>query len=324
MGRAMRGRSGTVGSRAAVVRVAKLAGLAAVTVPFMTGCTVVDAVGFGWPDGITPEAHQMRLMWTGAAIAALVVGVITWAMMFWAITFHRKKKTDDEVPPRQTQYNLPLEVVFTVIPTIIVVVLFSFTVIVQNYVDRDVPNPDVKIDVVAFQWNWKFSYPDQVAADGRPVETVGTATEIPLLVLPTDRSVEFTLRANDVIHSFFVPEFLFKRDVFPMPEKNDQDNVFAIDRIERPGAFIGRCAELCGTYHATMNFEVRALPPADYDRYIAFRKTINPATGFVYSAAEALTATNCGEWCAPTAITTVPFTSRGELAAKAASATISG
>ena len=64
-----------------------------------------------------------------------------------------------------------------------------------------------------------------------------------------------------MIHSFFVPDFLFKRDVFPAPEKNDQDNVWRIERIDREGAFVGRCAELCGAYHSVMNFEVRALAP---------------------------------------------------------------
>ncbi len=82
-----------------------------------------------------------------------------------------------------------------------------------------------------------------------------------------------------MIHSFFVPEFLFKRDVFPMPEKNDQDYVWQIDRIEREGAFVGRCAELCGAYHSQMNFEVRALPPELFDRWLALRTQVNPATG---------------------------------------------
>ena len=87
-------------------------------------------------------------------------------------------------------------------------------------------------------------------AGGQPVTTIGTTDTIPLLVLPTDQSIQFTQRSNDVIHSFWVPEFLFKRDVFPMPEVNDQDNVWRIDQIDREGAFVGRCAELCGAYHS--------------------------------------------------------------------------
>ena len=93
-----------------------------------------------------------------------------------------------------------------------------------------------------------------------------------------------------MIHSFFIPEFLFKRDVFPLPEKNDQDHTWAIDQIDREGAFVGRCAELCGSYHSQMNFEVRALSPDKFDRWIEFRKQVNPATGAPYTAGEALAA----------------------------------
>ncbi|WP_338051210.1 cytochrome c oxidase subunit II [Pseudonocardia acidicola] len=313
MGRAQRG--GDRG-RTGVRRAVKLVGLSALVIPLTTGCSVQEAIRFGWPEGVTPEAEQMRHLWTWSAIAALIVGVITWGAMFWAVIFHRKRKGDDDTPPRQTQYNLPVEIVFTVVPTIIVAVLFGFTVNVQNYVTSKTPNPDVRVAVTAFQWNWQFDYTGTRTPNGRPVETLGTSATIPILVLPTDRRIQFTLTSRDVIHSFWVPEFLFKRDVFPMPEKNDTDNVFQIAKIDREGAFVGRCAELCGAYHAAMNFEVRALQPALYDRYIALRSQNNPQTGAPYTAGEALAALNCGQWCAPEAITTYPFaTNRTQRAA---------
>jgi cytochrome c oxidase subunit II len=266
-----------------------------------------EVLRFGWPVGVTPQAEAMRELWTWSALAALVVGAITWGAMFWAIAFHRKRKGDDDTPPRQMQYNLPVEIVFTVIPTIIVAVLFGFTVNVQNYVDTDEANPDVRVNVTAFQWNWRFDYPDTQAPNGEPISTLGTSETIPLLVLPTNRRIEFTQQSNDVVHSFFVPEFLFKRDVFPMPEVNDQDNVWQVDGIEREGAFVGRCAELCGAYHAMMNFEVRAISPQLYDRWIALRQQNNPETGAPYTAGEALSALGCGQLCAPEAYTTYPF-----------------
>jgi cytochrome c oxidase subunit II len=303
VGRAQRGGERRGSKRRAV----RLAALALLVVPLTSGCSVDEVLRFGWPVGVTPQAEAMRELWTWSAIAALVVGVITWGAMFWAIAFHRKRKGDDDTPPRQTQYNLPVEIVFTVIPTIIVAVLFGFTVNVQNYVDTDQPDPDVRVDVVAFQWNWRFDYPDTQAPNGEPVSTLGTSETIPLLVLPTQRRIEFTQRSNDVIHSFFVPEFLFKRDVFPMPEVNDQDNVWQIDGIEREGAFVGRCAELCGAYHSMMNFEVRAISPQLYDRWITLRQQNNPATGAPYTAGEALAALGCGQLCAPEAYTTYPF-----------------
>jgi cytochrome c oxidase subunit II len=307
VGRAQRGglRGGS-GSRG-FARAVKLAVLAAVTVPLTTGCSVEEVFRFGWPVGITPQAENMRTLWTWSVVAALIVGFITWGVMFWAMIFHRKHPGDDNEPPRQTQYNLPVEIVFTVIPTIIVAVLFAFTVQVQNNVDALDDPADLRVDVTAFQWNWQFAYPDTPTPTGAPVTTIGTADTIPILVLPTDRVIQFTQHSNDVIHSFYVPEFLFKRDVFPRPEKNDQRNVWRIERIDREGAFVGRCAELCGAYHAVMNFEVRALNPALFDRYLQLRAQTNTATGAPYTAGEALQALNCGEWCAPQAITTYPF-----------------
>jgi cytochrome c oxidase subunit II len=295
------------GSRRGPGRLIKMAGLAVVVSLLTTGCSVEDVIRFGWPSGVTPQSEAMRHLWTWSAIAALIVGAVTWGAMFWAVIFHRKKAGDDSVP-RQTQYNLPVEIVFTVVPTIIVAVLFGFTVAVQNYVDNDPDTPaDVEVNVTAFQWNWEFGYPGHPGVDGRDISTLGTSETIPLLVLPTGRSIEFDQRSNDVIHSFFVPEFLFKRDVFPLPEVNDQDNVWRIDGIEREGAFVGRCAELCGSYHSQMNFEVRAISGDLYDRWLELRAEVNPDTGKAYSAGEALAELNCGELCAPEAYTTYPF-----------------
>lgn len=313
MGRAERGDDHRGAGRTRLRRAAVLAALAALVLPTTTGCSLNEVVRFGWPVGVTPQAEAMRELWTWSAIAALAVGAITWGAMLWAVAFHRKRKGDDNTPPRQTQYNLPVEIVFTVIPTIIVAVLFGFTVNVQNYVDTNDGQPDLRINTLAFQWNWDFTYPDVPGPDGKPVSTVGTSSEIPLLVLPTNQRIEFTQRSNDVIHSFFVPEFLFKRDVFPMPEVNDQDNVWQIDRIDREGAFVGRCAELCGSYHSQMNFEVRALAPELFQRWAVLRAETNPTTGAPYSAGEALAELNCGQLCAPVAYTTYPFTTERTL-----------
>ncbi|GAA4857640.1 cytochrome c oxidase subunit II [Pseudonocardia benzenivorans] len=258
---------------------------------------------FGWPEGVTPQAESMRTLWTWAAIAALIVGVITWGAMFWTVIFHRKKKGDDGTPPRQTQYNLPVEIIFTVVPTIIVAVLFGFTVNVQNYVDVKNDAPQEKVQVTAFQWNWQFDVDNH---QGGTVESLGTSSTIPILVLPTDRSIQFTITSKDVIHSFWVPEFLFKRDVFPMPEKNDTDNVFVIDKIDKTGAFVGRCAELCGSYHSQMNFEVRALPPNLFDSYMSMRTANKDMT--VAQALQQLQSQGCDpQLCAPQATTTYPF-----------------
>jgi cytochrome c oxidase subunit II len=306
VGRAQREAPAGGGRRSGFGRVARLAAAIAGVALLTTGCSVDEVLRFGWPVGVTPQAESMREFWTWSAVAALVVGAITWGAMFWAIIFHRKRAADSE-PPRQTQYNLPVEVAFTVIPTIIVAVLFGFTVNVQNYVDDNVPAPDLAVDIEAFQWNWEFRYPGTQDPTGAPISTLGTSDVIPILVLPTERRIEFSQHSNDVIHSFWVIDFLFKRDVFPLPEVNDQDYIWQIDRIDREGAFVGRCAELCGTYHAFMNFEVRALRPALFDEWLRLRGTTNPVTGAPYTTGEALQQLGCGELCSPQAITTYPF-----------------
>ncbi len=290
------------GTRAS--RLAKTAGLVGLVGIGATGCSTDEVLRFGWPEAVTPQAEKMRELWTWSVIAALVVGVLVWGLILWSVVFHRKKS---EELPRQTAYNLPLELVLIVVPTVIVAVLFYFTAVTQNYVTDKSGKPDVNIDVIAFQWNWEFQYPEHQTPDGKDVSTVGTSGEVPILVLPAGKRVQFTLESTDVIHSFFVPEFHFKRDVFPDPKKNNQDNVFQVDQIKRPGAFVGRCAELCGSYHAVMNFEVRALESADFDKYIGFRKEINEKTGKPFTTAEALAKVGCKDWCSPLATTTTPF-----------------
>lgn len=222
---------------------------------------------FGWPQGVTDEAEVMRELWTGSTIAALVVGVFVWALILWTCVYHRKK---DEELPRQTAYNLPLEVVYTVLPFIIIGVLFYYTVVVQNEVLDQSDDPDVTIAVTGFQWNWQFEYPEVQDADtGAPVATLGDSDQIPVLVLPVDQTILFEVESNDVIHSFWVPEFLFKLDLLP-GDNFGEDNDFEVT-IREEGAYVGRCAELCGTYHAQMNFEVRAVSAEQYDGYITAR-----------------------------------------------------
>ncbi|MGH3977714.1 MAG: aa3-type cytochrome oxidase subunit II [Pseudonocardiaceae bacterium] len=300
-----------VRSRAArPLKVALIAGL----VLLATGCSASDVLAFGWPEGITPQADRMRQLWIWSALAALVVGLVVWGLILWAVVFHRKR--GDEMP-RQTQYNLPLEIVYTVVPFVIVAVLFYFTVTAQNFVQAKVDDPGLRVKVVGFQWNWEFQYlqdePDgqggfaPMRTDaGTPLSTVGSSAVVPLLVVPTERVVEYRIESTDVLHSFFVPEFLFKRDVFPYPERNDTDHVFQTT-VDRQGAFVGRCAELCGTYHSNMNFELRALPGDLFDRYLDLRAQTNPMTSQPYTAGDALAELDCGELCAPQAVTTSPF-----------------
>jgi cytochrome c oxidase subunit II len=231
-------------------------------------CSTSDwdrAFGFGWPEGITTQAHRVRELWTWSVFAALVVGVLVWGLIFWACIVYRRR--DSELP-RQTKYNLPIEALYTVVPFIIVAILFYFTVVTQDFVTTTKPTADTTVSVTAFKWNWQFSYDDRKdPRNSETVYTVGTSDEIPVLVVPQDENIRFKVNSIDVIHSFWVPDTLFKRDVFPAATKN-QNNEFQI-RPEVLGTYVGRCAELCGTYHSQMNFEMRVVSPSDYQRYLS-------------------------------------------------------
>jgi cytochrome c oxidase subunit II len=257
-------------------KLAKVAGLGLLGALTLSGCSYDQVAGswlsWGWPEGITDEAHEMHDLWIGSTIAALVVGIAVWILIAYAAIRYRKRKGSDQELPRQTAYNLPLEVVYTIIPFVIIAVLFFFTVSTQNRVQQRSDDPDVTVAVNAFKWNWQFVYPETTDDNGgEPVSTVGSSTEIPILVVPTDQTIRFELASADVIHSFWVPEFLFKLDVIPGNE-NGRDNVFEVT-VREQGAFVGRCAELCGTYHAFMNFEVRAVSGADFQSYLTARES---------------------------------------------------
>jgi cytochrome c oxidase subunit 2 len=233
------------------------------------GCDVGAAFdGFGWPQGgVTPQSNRMYDLWIGSTIAALAVGIFVWGLIFWCAVRYRKR--GDKLPV-QTRFNLPIEIIYTVAPFLIIAVLFYYTAVIQTDVDKLSRNPDVTVEVVGFKWNWEFNYrsgPDFNQGAQTVASTRGSSDVIPVLVLPTGKTIRFEEISNDVIHSFWVPEFLFKRDVFP----GERKNYFEVT-ITEEGAYVGRCAELCGTYHSMMNFEVRAVSPETYDRFLAEKR----------------------------------------------------
>jgi cytochrome c oxidase subunit II len=246
-------------------RVLGLGAVALAAVVLLSGCSVDDAFYFGWPKGgITDQSQRMYDLWIGSVVAALVVGVFVWGLIFWCIIRYRKR---GDALPAQTRYNLPIEILYSVVPFLIISVLFYYTAVVQTDVDKIQPNPDVTVHVVASKWNWEFEYPDEKDASGQPVRTIGASDFVPVLVVPTGKRIRFLEDSQDVIHSFWVPELLFKRDVFP----GGVQNKFEVT-IDKQGAYVGRCAELCGTYHSMMNFELRAVPFDEYQRFIADKK----------------------------------------------------
>jgi cytochrome c oxidase subunit 2 len=243
----------------------------AVLLTLLTGCDVGKRFdGFGWPQGgITPQSHRMYDLWIASTIAALAVGVFVWGLIFWCVIRYRKR---GDALPVQTRFNMPMEFLYTIAPILIVAVLFYYTAIVQTDVDRlnrTSANPGITVEVVAFKWNWQFNYRDGKGKDAKTeASTLGSSDVIPILVLPTGKSIRFEETSKDVIHSFWVPEMLFKRDVFP----GNVRNVFEVSELQTEGAYVGRCAELCGTYHSMMNFELRVVSPDKFERFMAAKK----------------------------------------------------
>lgn len=259
---------GAEGSRRVAGRVLGLTVAGTATVTLLSGCLrdIGDAFGgFGWPQGgITDQSQRMYDMWIGSVIAALVVGFFVWGLIFWCVVRYRKR--GDEIPV-QTRFNLPMEVLYTIAPFLVIAVLFYYTAAIQIEVEETSPDPDVTIGVTAFKWNWQFDYQNGPGEDAETIaSTVGSSNLIPVLVLPTGQDILFEVGSQDVVHSFWVPELLFKRDAFP----GSLDNSFEVAiQPDREGHYVGRCAEYCGTYHSMMNFELRAVAPDAYEEYLA-------------------------------------------------------
>ncbi|HEY1919366.1 MAG TPA: cytochrome c oxidase subunit II [Streptosporangiaceae bacterium] len=242
----------------------------------LSGCTNNLFTRLGEPDPVTKQGMVILHLWQGSWIAALAVGAVVWGMILWACIFHRKKAGSDELPP-QVRYNMPIEIVYTVVPFILVAVLFYFTARDENTVDAVSAHPDVTINVTGFQWSWEFQYP-QYKVPGSSAGMVSLTGQpypgpLPTLVMPENETVKFTLNSLDVVHSFWVPVFLFKRDVIP-----DHTNYFQVTAT-KTGTYIGRCTELCGVYHSLMLFNVKIVTPSQFTTYMHHEQALQKAGG---------------------------------------------
>jgi cytochrome c oxidase subunit 2 len=232
----------------------------AMAVVTLAGCASEDLPTLGMPErGVTLEADRILSLWQGSWVAALATGAVVWGLILWSAAFHRKRRGDDSLPP-QVRYNIPVEVLYTLLPFVMISVFFFYTARDEAAL-RDLDDASVEhtIEVMAFQWSWQFNYVDEDAG----TSVSGTPGVPPTLVLPQGERVRFVLNSNDVIHSFWVPAFLFKMDVLP-----GRTNMFEVTP-EKVGSYVGKCAELCGTDHSRMLFNVEIVEADDYDQRIA-------------------------------------------------------
>ena len=218
-----------------------------------TGCDLKSVPEAGFPDPITVQGRRVMDLWKGAWVAAAVIGFLVWGLIIWSVFRYRKR--GDRLPP-QVRYNLPIEVLYTVLPAILVGTLFYFTAVDEAYEDK-LPKPDLVVGVVGFQWNWQFNYYNE------NVQVTGQPGAPAVLVLPTHETIRFIESSPDVIHAFWVPEFLFKRDVIP-----GRYNQFSLE-ITKEGTYTGHCAEFCGVDHDRMDFILKAVSPAEFNAFVA-------------------------------------------------------
>lgn len=249
-----------------------LSGLLVTALVSLSGCSAADSDGIkrlALPIDATKEAVQVHNLWMWAWFVAMVVGVIVWSLIAY-VSLRYRRRSETEIPV-QTRYNLPIEIFYTIAPIMMVVVFFYFTLDTQKKVAHDDKSPDETITVVGEQWSWTFNYNlgyDQASGKYVPVQGKdvvhegGTTADRPTLWLVKDKSVEINLSSPDVIHSFWVPSFLYKMDVIP-----GRHNNFAVTPT-RIGTFEGHCAELCGVYHSRMLFDVKVVDQAAYDNHL--------------------------------------------------------
>ena len=225
-------------------------------------CVVLAACGddgprFGMPEPISDDGEEILGLWRGSVLAALAVGTLVWGLVVWAAVRFRRRNDD---LPSQSPENIPIEVTYTVVPLVIVAVLFGFTYLTQERVTALAEDPDVVVDVTAFQWSWRFSYPEE------GVEVTSDGISPPRLVVPVGATVRFDLETADVVHNFWVPELLTKRDIIP-----GIDNAIDVE-VTEAGSWTGRCAEFCGLEHYAMLFTFEAAEPAAYEEWLEERR----------------------------------------------------
>jgi cytochrome c oxidase subunit 2 len=214
-------------------------------------------------DQVTTQGDTFHDLWPVFLTGAALIVALIWGLTIWSVVKYRRRRGASENPD-QVQYHVPLEVTYTAIPLLIVAVLFVLSVRGERDVTRVSANPDLVVEVLGFQWQWQFDYEDE------DVLVSGIPERPPTMVVPVGATVRLRLVADDVIHSFWVPEFLEKRDLIP-------GRVNEVDiRATESGRWVGRCAEFCGLDHAAMRFAVEAVPEDEYEQWLRDARGTDP------------------------------------------------
>lgn len=238
----------------------------------VSGCSEIETGWMPSTKDTTNQTGRIIDLWNGSWIAALAVGVLVWGLIIWCIVAYRRRRNETGLPA-QVRYHLPIEILYTIVPMMMIGVLFFYTARDQAAIADTSETPDLTINVVGKQWAWDFNYindvdnPDDDVYETSVQVQFGEGAsapqeEMPTLYLPVGERVEFAVNARDVIHSFWIPAFLYKMDMIP-----GITNTFQVIP-QKEGVFTGKCAELCGEFHSEMLFQVRVVPRAEYDAHM--------------------------------------------------------
>jgi cytochrome c oxidase subunit 2 len=251
------------------------------------GASLLAKTNLGSPNGVTTQDHYVRELWHITYIFAVPIGVIVLAGILWCMWRYRDK---GEGPggaartPSQFQYHIPIEAAYTIIPLVIVAIVFGFMYDAENHVDTVSKTPAVAIEVEGFQWGWRFTYPnghEEVGSVSNELN-INSNDNLPVLYMPAGETVQLHLVSDDVIHTFYVPEFLFQRDLIP-----GVNNVVDFNVI-KPGLYTGQCNNICGQYHAYMRFLVQVMPTAEYNQWYTNQPACSITTAGVATDVKAI------------------------------------
>lgn len=211
------------------------------------------------PQPMTEQGEKIATQYNVVLAIALVIGFGVVGMIMLSAVRYRKKPGDDTLPP-QTHGNTTFEIIWTAVPTIIVLALFAMSFVTIRAIDKPTRNHAAIIEVKGYQWSWTFDYGTN-AAGTRVLVKTDSNDDPPQMIVPVGETVHIEERTDNVLHSFYVPAFLFKRDLVP-----GKANGFDLT-VTSPGVYKGQCAELCGTEHAKMTFTVKAVGRAEFDKW---------------------------------------------------------
>ena len=235
----------------------------------LAGCQLPT---FGPHKAITSQGQDSIKLWQGFFIAGSAVFVFVFVLIAWSVLRYRRRS---DAIPRQTQYHTLLEIFYTAVPVVFVLILFGFTFVTENNVDA-LPSPKLSVAVTAFQWGWRFHYTT------KNVTVIGVELQDPEMVLPQNETVRISLQSHDVVHGFYVPAFEFSRYAQP-----GIINKFTVN-LHTLGTFHGQCTQYCGLYHSLMRFRVRVVTPSQFATWVSKHRSKGPKTSISTAEKQAL------------------------------------